>query len=52
MVVAYFINGFGLALLDAQANGFTAALREQASLKMGHHSFDIWYASFSSLPLL
>jgi fucose permease len=35
MVLAYFINGIGMALLDAQANGYTAALREKAALKMG-----------------
>lgn len=35
MCIAYAINGFGIALQDAQANGFVAALPNNASAKMG-----------------
>ncbi|KAF8609125.1 MFS general substrate transporter [Ceratobasidium sp. AG-I] len=35
MCVAYAINGFGIALQDAQANGLVAALPNNASAKMG-----------------
>ncbi|CAE7149286.1 unnamed protein product [Rhizoctonia solani] len=35
MCVAYAINGFGIALQDAQANGFVAELPNNASAKMG-----------------
>ncbi|KAF9010641.1 MFS general substrate transporter [Cyathus striatus] len=34
-VTACFINGFGLAIQDAQANGFVASLERQATTKMG-----------------
>ncbi|EJF59568.1 MFS general substrate transporter [Dichomitus squalens] len=33
-VIAYAINGFGLALQDAGANGFVASLKENAATKM------------------
>ncbi|KAG8690196.1 hypothetical protein FRC09_012094 [Ceratobasidium sp. 395] len=35
MCIAYALNGFGIALQDAQANGFVAALPNNASAKMG-----------------
>ncbi|KAH7345202.1 MFS general substrate transporter [Rhizoctonia solani] len=35
MCIAYAINGFGIALQDAQANGFVAELPNNASAKMG-----------------
>ena len=35
MCVAYAFNGFGIALQDAQANGYVACLKENASEKMG-----------------
>ncbi|CAE6524345.1 unnamed protein product [Rhizoctonia solani] len=35
MCVAYAINGFGIALQDAQSNGFVAELPNNASAKMG-----------------
>ncbi|KAF8439081.1 major facilitator superfamily domain-containing protein [Boletus edulis BED1] len=34
-VLGYAINGIGLALQDAQANGFVASLKENAETKMG-----------------
>ncbi|KAL9710438.1 hypothetical protein Ac2012v2_006738 [Leucoagaricus gongylophorus] len=34
-VMAFTINGFGIALQDAQANGLVASLRHQAEAKMG-----------------
>ncbi|KAF8813139.1 MFS general substrate transporter [Phlegmacium glaucopus] len=34
-VLAYSINGVGLALQDAQANGFVATLKDNAETKMG-----------------
>ncbi|TFY77871.1 hypothetical protein EWM64_g6140 [Hericium alpestre] len=34
-VMGYCINGFGLALQDAQANGFVASYRDNAAAKMG-----------------
>ncbi|OBZ67359.1 Bypass of stop codon protein 6 [Grifola frondosa] len=34
-VIAYAVNGFGLALQDAGANGFVASLKDNASTKMG-----------------
>ncbi|ETW78487.1 hypothetical protein HETIRDRAFT_460335 [Heterobasidion irregulare TC 32-1] len=33
--ITYAINGFGLALQDAQANGFVASYKENAAAKMG-----------------
>ncbi|KAL5641468.1 hypothetical protein ACGC1H_001822 [Rhizoctonia solani] len=35
MCIAYAINGFGIALQDAQSNGFVAELPNNASAKMG-----------------
>ncbi|KAH7325496.1 MFS general substrate transporter [Rhizoctonia solani] len=35
MCVAFVINGFGIGLQDAQANGFVSALRNNPSAKMG-----------------
>ncbi|KAF8761902.1 tetracycline resistance protein [Rhizoctonia solani] len=35
MCIAYAVNGFGIALQDAQANGFVAELPNNASAKMG-----------------
>ncbi|KAJ1300814.1 hypothetical protein OPQ81_002454 [Rhizoctonia solani] len=35
MVIAFVINGFGIGLQDAQANGFVSALRNNPSTKMG-----------------
>ena len=35
MCLAYVFNGFGIALQDAQANGYVACLKENASAKMG-----------------
>ncbi|KAI0676395.1 MFS general substrate transporter [Trametes maxima] len=35
LVLGYAINGFGLSLQDAGANGFVASLKENASTKMG-----------------
>ncbi|KEP54263.1 MFS general substrate transporter [Rhizoctonia solani 123E] len=35
MCIAYAINGFGIALQDAQANGFIAELPNNAAAKMG-----------------
>ncbi|KAG9126758.1 hypothetical protein FRC07_002093 [Ceratobasidium sp. 392] len=35
MCIAYALNGFGISLQDAQANGFVAALPNNASAKMG-----------------
>ncbi|EIN08470.1 MFS general substrate transporter [Punctularia strigosozonata HHB-11173 SS5] len=34
-VVAYFINGIGISLQDAQANGYTASFKNNAEAKMG-----------------
>ncbi|KIK86997.1 hypothetical protein PAXRUDRAFT_831878 [Paxillus rubicundulus Ve08.2h10] len=34
-VLGYAINGFGMALQDAQANGFVASLKDNAEAKMG-----------------
>ncbi|KAF9265534.1 MFS general substrate transporter [Marasmius fiardii PR-910] len=34
-VIAYTINGVGLSIQDAQANGFVAALKKNAETKMG-----------------
>ncbi|KAJ3530014.1 hypothetical protein NM688_g7772 [Phlebia brevispora] len=34
-VLGYAVNGFGLALQDAGANGYVASLREHAAIKMG-----------------
>jgi fucose permease len=34
-VIAYAINGFGESLEDAQANGFVASYKDNASAKMG-----------------
>jgi len=34
-VVCFAINGFGLAVQDAQANGFVASLKDNAETKMG-----------------
>ncbi|EEB94747.1 hypothetical protein MPER_06391 [Moniliophthora perniciosa FA553] len=34
-VMAYAINGFGIAIQDAQANGFVAAIKENTETKMG-----------------
>jgi fucose permease len=34
-VLAYSINGVGMALQDAQANGFVATLKDNAEAKMG-----------------
>ena len=34
-VIAYAINGFGGSLEDAQANGFVASYKDNASAKMG-----------------
>ncbi|KAG5649600.1 hypothetical protein H0H81_002891 [Sphagnurus paluster] len=34
-VVSYAINGLGIALQDAQANGFVASLKDNAEAKMG-----------------
>ncbi|KAF9455595.1 major facilitator superfamily domain-containing protein, partial [Collybia nuda] len=34
-VIAYAINGVGIALQDAQANGFVASLKDNAEAKMG-----------------
>jgi hypothetical protein len=34
-VIAYAINGFGASLEDAQANGFVANYKDNASAKMG-----------------
>ncbi|EPQ52157.1 MFS general substrate transporter [Gloeophyllum trabeum ATCC 11539] len=34
-VIAYAINGFGIALQDAQANGFVASLKDNPTTKMG-----------------
>jgi len=33
--MAYSINGFGLSLQDAQANGFVANYKDNAAAKMG-----------------
>jgi len=33
--MAYAINGFGLSLEDAQANGFVASYKDNAAAKMG-----------------
>ncbi|TFL07868.1 MFS general substrate transporter [Pterulicium gracile] len=35
-VIAFFINGFGLAVQDAQANGFVAALRDHTKMGILH----------------
>ncbi|KAG5642083.1 hypothetical protein DXG03_003636 [Asterophora parasitica] len=35
LVVAYAINGFGVAMQDAQANGFVASIDSNAEAKMG-----------------
>ncbi|KAG6812458.1 hypothetical protein H0H92_002723 [Tricholoma furcatifolium] len=35
LLIAYMINGFGLALQDAQANGYVASLDSNAETKMG-----------------
>ncbi|GLB45221.1 putative related to tetracycline resistance proteins [Lyophyllum shimeji] len=35
LVIAYFINGIGIAMQDAQANGYVAALESNAEAKMG-----------------
>ncbi|KAK7056396.1 hypothetical protein VNI00_002950 [Paramarasmius palmivorus] len=34
-ILAYAINGVGIAIQDAQANGFVAAIKENAETKMG-----------------
>ncbi|KAH7886845.1 MFS general substrate transporter [Phlebopus sp. FC_14] len=34
-VLGYVINGFGMALQDAQANGFVASIQDNAEAKMG-----------------
>lgn len=34
-ILGYFLNGFGGALQDAQANGFVATLSRNAEVKMG-----------------
>ncbi|KAA1472114.1 MFS general substrate transporter [Dentipellis sp. KUC8613] len=34
-VIAYSINGFGMAIQDAQANGYVASYKENAAAKMG-----------------
>ncbi|THH16127.1 hypothetical protein EW146_g4461 [Bondarzewia mesenterica] len=34
-VIAFAINGFGIALQDAQANGFVASYKDNAAAKMG-----------------
>ncbi|KAI0350646.1 MFS general substrate transporter [Trametes cingulata] len=34
-VLGYFMNGFGIGLQDAGANGYVASLKENASAKMG-----------------
>ncbi|KAI0819203.1 MFS general substrate transporter [Trametes gibbosa] len=34
-VVGYFVNGFGIALQDAGANGYVASMKENTSTKMG-----------------
>ncbi|ETW78486.1 hypothetical protein HETIRDRAFT_460334 [Heterobasidion irregulare TC 32-1] len=34
-VIAYTINGFGLSLQDAQANGFVVSYKDNAEVKMG-----------------
>ncbi|KAH9846506.1 MFS general substrate transporter [Lenzites betulinus] len=34
-VAGYFVNGFGIALQDAGANGYVASLKENTSTKMG-----------------
>ncbi|TFK49165.1 MFS general substrate transporter [Heliocybe sulcata] len=34
-VIAFAINGFGIALQDAQANGFVASLKDSPTTKMG-----------------
>jgi fucose permease len=42
-ILAYFLNGFGLALQDSQANGFVATLSRNAEVKMGvlHASYGL-----------
>ncbi|KIP12094.1 hypothetical protein PHLGIDRAFT_113885 [Phlebiopsis gigantea 11061_1 CR5-6] len=35
MVLAFAINGFGIALQDAGANGFVASMKDNAQVKMG-----------------
>ncbi|KZT32778.1 MFS general substrate transporter [Sistotremastrum suecicum HHB10207 ss-3] len=35
LALGYVINGFGISLQDAQANGFVASLQENAAAKMG-----------------
>ncbi|KAI0789470.1 MFS general substrate transporter [Abortiporus biennis] len=35
LVLAYVLNGFGIALQDAGANGYVASLKENAETKMG-----------------
>jgi fucose permease len=43
LCMGYFLCGTGLAMLDAQANGYVAQLQEQAATKMGllHASYGI-----------
>lgn len=35
LILGYVFNGFGIALQDAQANGYVAGLQEGAAAKMG-----------------
>jgi fucose permease len=35
LCIGYFFNGIGLALQNAQANGYVAALQESMATKMG-----------------
>ena len=50
-VIAYTINGFGASLGDAQANGFVANYKDNASAKMGilHAAYGKGYHSRVSL---
>ncbi|KAF9455361.1 major facilitator superfamily domain-containing protein, partial [Collybia nuda] len=52
-VIAYAINGVGIALQDAQANGFVASLKDNAEAKMGflHAAYGIRAGALAS-PLV
>jgi fucose permease len=47
-VMAYAINGFGLSLQDAHANGFVANYKDNAAAKMG--ILHAAYGKYTSCP--